>query len=275
MLAIVIYLALFSALISLDQCTKLMAVTEKTFTINKGILFNLFEHTPEHIKIIFLSTYSSFLLLTFIVTVSLLSKKEVFLKVALATLVSGICSNSLDKIWKGYTIDFISFSSYAFNIADIYILGATGCIAFYIIFNKENPFSKENARRFNLIEPRMQINYAMRLSLSVIATSLVLGTLSYTFLKTYLSPVIMDSHKVTGTFIYLFLSTSLLLFFAFFIFGLYLSGRTIGPLYGLNKYVEDLLEDNTRAFKIREKDHIRYIEKIAKNIKKLAIKRKD
>lgn len=273
MRALIKYFSLLSGLIVLDQSLKELFVRNGKYIVNKGMFLNIFEDMPSHIKIIFLGTYSSFLFLVFIILVTSLSKEAKKLKIFLSFLTAGICSNSIDKIIKGYTIDFIPFIDTSFNTADIYIFVGVIFINVILFFSKESFISKQDMRKFNLIEPKAQVKYARKVSFFVFASALILGTLSYTFLITYISPVILNSKSITSTFLALYILISLILVIMSFPFGLYLSSKVFGPLHGLHLYVEDLRVGKLRKFQTRKGDELQKVNTIASNIEKIINKK--
>lgn len=55
-----------------------------------------------------------------------------------------------------------------------------------------------------------------------------------------------------------------------FCFGLIVSHRSAGPIYALERYVDNLLDENAEGFKLREQDyHQENLQRIAKKIKEL------
>ncbi len=268
------FFSLLIGLITFDQVLKKVFVQKGQYIINKGMFLNMFESMPSHIKIIFLGTYSSFLFLIFVALITSLSKEAKYLKTFLSFFIAGICSNTIDKIVKGFTIDFIPAFSSSFNTADIYIFVGVIGINFVVFFGKQVIFSKQDMRKFNLIEPKAQIKYARKVSFFVFGSSLILGTLSYTFLITYISPVILNSKGITTTFLTLYILISVILILISFPFGLYLSSKVFGPLHGLHLYVEDLKCGKHRKFQIRKGDELNKVNLIARNIENIVGRKK-
>jgi len=96
-------------LISLDRITKLSFGNSK----NYGFLFGILKNN------IF------FCVLTIIILLFLIyfyiSKKDIYLKISLIFIISGVLSNLIDRLYLGYVIDFINLGFWpSFNLADIY-----------------------------------------------------------------------------------------------------------------------------------------------------------
>lgn len=76
--------------------------------------------------------------------------KNKFMIFSLSLIISGAIGNLIDRIFRGYVVDFISFSLYnyefaIFNIADIYI--TFGVILLIICIFKEGIYERSNSRK--------------------------------------------------------------------------------------------------------------------------------
>ena len=136
-------------LILLDQGTKLWALAslkpvhnmtlaegfmDLTFVENRGVAFGMFSGQRWFI-----------LLLTGIIAVGLIwfyvmmpKKKEYFpLRVSLVLVLSGAIGNIIDRMFRGYVVDFFEFTFFewpVFNVADIYVVVGVILLALMIIF---------------------------------------------------------------------------------------------------------------------------------------------
>ena len=136
-------------LILLDQGTKLWAmaslkpihnmtllegIMDLTFVENRGVAFGMFSGQRWFI-----------LLLTGIIAVGLIwfyktmpKKKEYFpLRVSLVLVLSGAIGNIIDRLFRGYVVDFFEFTFFewpVFNVADIYVVVGVILLALMIIF---------------------------------------------------------------------------------------------------------------------------------------------
>jgi signal peptidase II len=65
--------------------------------------------------------------------------KSTFLKIALLFVTGGAIGNLLDRIFRGYVVDFFQFhigtnASPIFNIADMFILVGSFLLVYYLVF---------------------------------------------------------------------------------------------------------------------------------------------
>ena len=136
-------------LILLDQGTKLWALTslkpihnmtlaegfmDLTFVENRGVAFGMFSGQRWFI-----------LLLTCVIAAGLIwfyvmmpKKKEYFpLRVSLVLVLSGAIGNIIDRLFRGYVVDFFEFTFFewpVFNVADIYVVVGVILLALMLIF---------------------------------------------------------------------------------------------------------------------------------------------
>ena len=114
------------------------------FTIvkNKGAAFSLFSNSTTFLTI--LSVFASLLLIIFILKSP---PRSYWNSLGLAYLLGGTIGNGIDRLFKGYVIDFfellpIDFA--IFNIADISINIAIICFLIAIFMNKSQSWIKNN-----------------------------------------------------------------------------------------------------------------------------------
>ena len=136
-------------LILLDQGTKFWALDslkpihnmtlvegfmDLTFVENRGVAFGMFSGQRWFI-----------LLLTGIIAAGLIwfykampKKKEYFpLRVSLVMVLSGAIGNIIDRLFRGYVVDFFEFTFFewpVFNVADIYVVVGVTLLALMILF---------------------------------------------------------------------------------------------------------------------------------------------
>ena len=136
-------------LILLDQGTKFWALAslkpihnmtlvegfmDLTFVENRGVAFGMFSGQRWFI-----------LLLTGIIAAGLIwfykampKKKEYFpLRVSRVMVLSGAVGNIIDRLFRGYVVDFFEFTFFewpVFNVADIYVVVGVTLLALMILF---------------------------------------------------------------------------------------------------------------------------------------------
>ena len=136
-------------LILLDQGTKLWALAslkpihnmtlvegfmDLTFVENRGVAFGMF--SGQRWFILLLTGIIAVGLIWFYVTMP--KKKEYFpLRVSLVLVLSGAIGNIIDRLFRGYVVDFFEFTFFewpVFNVADIYVVVGVILLALMIIF---------------------------------------------------------------------------------------------------------------------------------------------
>ena len=135
-------LVIVSIVITLDQISKYIISLNYDYILNKNILifsinyiqnygaaFNIFEGNRIFLSVI--SIFSSLILIYFIFFKERFSSTD---RYGLSLILAGSLGNGIDRIIKGYVIDFINLTLFnfpVFNFADIAI--NIGCII--LIFN--------------------------------------------------------------------------------------------------------------------------------------------
>ena len=136
-------------LILLDKGTKLWALAnlkpihnmtlvegfmDLTFVENRGVAFGMF--SGQRWFILLLTGIIAAGLIWFYVTMP--KKKEYFpLRVSLVLVLSGAVGNIIDRLFRGYVVDFFEFTFFewpVFNVADIYVVVGVILLALMIIF---------------------------------------------------------------------------------------------------------------------------------------------
>lgn len=127
-----------------------------TYVQNHGITFGLLSDLPKTASIIILSMTSIsalLILLYFFNNMNTLIQEKVvpYGQIALSLIFGGACGNIIDRLMRGFVVDFLDFGIdihrwYIFNIADAFIV--VGCIALSIlmfIFEVKNVKKKDPA----------------------------------------------------------------------------------------------------------------------------------
>ena len=136
-------------IISIDQYTKHLAVENLkgmppkyvidnifllTYTENTGIAFGLFKNSKYFI--IGLTIIISAALIYFLLKNPSIDK---YLKISLSIIVGGAVSNLIDRLLRGYVIDFLDFRIWpVFNVSDVFVVTGTFILTYYILFRHED-----------------------------------------------------------------------------------------------------------------------------------------
>ena len=105
-----------------------------TFVENRGVAFGMF--SGQRWFILLLTGIIAVGLIWFYVTMP--KKKEYFpLRVSLVMVLSGDIGNIIDRLFRGYVVDFFEFTFFewpVFNVADIYVVVGVILLALMIVF---------------------------------------------------------------------------------------------------------------------------------------------
>ncbi|MFO7865333.1 MAG: signal peptidase II [Candidatus Aminicenantes bacterium] len=151
-----LYLTLIGGLILLDQITKSLIAQNiphggirtiipgffnLTHVHNRGAVFGIFNRSdgsPVHLIL----TLASLAALAVVVAVFIrVPAEQTGLKITLSLVLAGAFGNLLDRISRGYVIDFLDFSVKGyhwpnFNVADSCITIGAGLLIYFVFFKK-------------------------------------------------------------------------------------------------------------------------------------------
>ena len=141
---IYIYLIVVLLLVALDQITKLLVVNsfnvnDKLILIDYFLKFYYIRNTGISFGILsnhtFIIICLTILIIIYMIYESIKNKNNKLLLVSSSLIISGAFGNLIDRLFRGYVVDFISFTLFKremaiFNLADMFI---TFGIILYII----------------------------------------------------------------------------------------------------------------------------------------------
>lgn len=256
--------------IFVDQITKYLAGDFFLIVKNQGLLLNSFEDLPTKIKVIALASTAGVIFFFYLTFIYLLGPKLTPPRFALSLVMGGILSNTLDKIIFGYTIDFIPLGSWAFNVADLFTTGASLYLIFYILKNHESIWTADDNRRSLFVNPRAQVMFGLKYSIVALCTSFLLGLLAYTFIKTYIFPVVLtSSQNILPMFLVLHLSMTILFSSVVFVIGIVVSHRFVGPIIALERFVDNLSQGKDVDLSLRQGDYFKQLEELSRKISEI------
>lgn len=137
------YLALVR-LKPIENCTVIPGVLDFTFVENRGAAFGIL-----HGQRWFFVVLTVAVAIGIVIAVFKMPKNRQYhmVRFSLAFILSGAVGNLIDRLVRGYVVDFleITFISWpVFNIADIYVVFGTFLLAFLILFVlKDEPKEKD------------------------------------------------------------------------------------------------------------------------------------
>lgn len=242
---------------------------------NHGAMLGLFSDLPAVLRVVSLSTGGAFLLCIYVIIQYLLPLKSMLLRTGLSILIGGILGNVADRIIWGYVVDFLvidfgSFSSPAFNIADAvqwigYIMIVTA-----IIKEGELLWPENNTRRKYWVNASFQIKYCFVLMGIGVALALISLVFSYTYIRVSISDLTAGNEYLVNKFIGPFVITYLFIVLGFssilFTLGKIISHRIAGPLYAFERFLDETLKGQHVELKLRAGDEFRHLEELSLKI---------
>jgi lipoprotein signal peptidase len=269
-------IALLVALVTFDLLTKKVVTTFllQDVKYNYGTFLGHFAASSAFYRVVTLATVGAFLNFIYLVLIYILPMHLIRFRLFITTFLAGIQGNVIDRMIDGKTIDFIPFSlfgfSSAYNFADIILtIGALGVI-YIILFKDHEIWYPGNSRSRFLVMPKEQYRISLYFTLSATFICLILGTFIATFLHNHIPKYILETNN-SGINFYVFLVLiSVLYITSNFLFGLFISHKTFGPIYAFKQYYKGKLgeaDENAKTeFRLRAGDNLKVLEDIARNI---------
>ena len=260
-------LNVLAIVIMVDQISKNFALDANIFVSNQGMMFGSFSDTSAVVRISLISSGSIIFFMVYYGMMYFLSEGLAPLKFGISCLFGGALSNAIDKLYLNFVVDFIpiTLGDYIFfaNVSDIIQLTGVGVILYYIFFCQDEIWFPNDKRGTILISPERQLIFALKFFFVSIGSLLMISLFSYT----YMDIEFVDfSKNKKDEYIYLALMLSLIFGLLIFVFGIFLSHHFYGPIYKLNKYINNNEWDND--FILREKDQFKELEILIAKLKK-------
>ena len=290
-----VVLAPLFLVLAIDQITKMwvMEFTSsgpkwfKFFGIimhqNHGAILGMFSDLPPLLRVVSLTTSGAFLVFVYAIIQFFLPENVTKLRVGLSVLLGGILGNVTDRIVYGSVIDFIvirynnNFSP-AFNMADALQWIGYGLIFYMIIFKGHLIWHENNKRNRIWVDLKYQIKYSTVLASVSLWFSFIFGVYTYTFMKVMMDDFTInntiDSSRYLTSFLVILFILSIAFSVTLFLIGRHLSHRSVGPLYGFERYIKDIKEGKNYKFKLRTQDEFKQLEGLANEYKILIDKLK-
>lgn len=150
------YPIIILALLSIDQLTKALVARsipfqssqsvipgflDLTHIRNRGAIFGFFSHSESRILFIFLTLVSLVALGLVLYYFFKTPSSQRFMKISLSVILAGALGNLIDRVFRGYVIDFLDFyiKSWhwpSFNVADACITTGAFLLIFILVFKR-------------------------------------------------------------------------------------------------------------------------------------------
>lgn len=255
------------AVILIDQMTKNYAIDTHILVSNQGMMFGSFSDTSAVVRVSLIASGSIIFFMIYYGLIYFLSESLGPLKFGISFLFGGALSNAIDKVYLNFVVDFIpiSLGNYLFhaNVADIIQLVGVVVILYYMFFCQDEIWFPDDKRGVILISPTSQLLFAFKFFVVCMSALLMISLFSYTYMEVEFDS--FSGHK-RSEFVSLALMLSSIFSLLIFIFGVFLSHHFYGPIYKLNKYIENNEWDQN--FILREKDQFKELEILIKKLRK-------
>ena len=227
---------------------------------NNGLFFGYSSDLPLLVKTVTLTTFGAMILGSYIALVIVAPMKSFLLRLGLSVLVGGILGNVTDRLLHSVVIDFIAFKFYhlnspVMNVADIAQWIGYACIIFGLHQDSKYYWPTVDLRNKFFINPRFQIRTGIIMGLGSFVTGFILLVFGYSFFRDNFAPVNIKFFLFCGSVLIFFLST------VQFCFGVVLSHRVAGPLYAIDRHLNNTYQGKKLDFfKLRENDEFKELE---------------
>lgn len=268
----IVYSLIFIAGIFFDQLSKNLSEQLLTVSYNSGVIFGAFANISPFIRISLVSSFFGIIFSVYLLSMYLISKKNIGFKLGLTLMVSGIGGNVYSKVVYGKTIDFVTIKTFnlsiIFNLADLLQwIGFLTCL-FFLVIKREVFWQGEERRGGLIIDFREQIAYSTKLCIVSFCSSLVLGIFSFSFMRTIFAGLEIES--LSGS-IYAYILTYILISIFFTIIvgvaGMFLSKAFVGPIIAFERFVNLKIEGKKSPLKLRKSDRFKILEKLADKLR--------
>lgn len=145
---LIICIVSIAGLVVADQCVKLYFISlhsffdfpvigdyvRFTYTENRGAAFGIFQNSR-----VFLIGITSVLVLCCLYFIVFRKLSSVIANISLALIVAGGIGNLIDRVFRGYVVDFIYFKFIhfaVFNMADSYVFIGAVMMCLYVLFRE-------------------------------------------------------------------------------------------------------------------------------------------
>jgi len=279
---LLVVLAPFTLAIVIDHATKWFAFrivnpvvfpnAEFFFFANEGFALGSLSSLSKIYTVVLPSSLGGLLVFMLLVLQYFLPIYSPVMRFGASLLVGSMCSNVLDRIVRGYVVDFIvlkvgSWHTGVFNVADALQWVGLGIGLCAYIANGRLLYPVDQRRGRKWIDPQFQLQYCLKLLTIGICFGLISGALSYTYINILIPQIqglpVAAAQDLTVTFIGLFAATSASFLVILFITGVHLSHRIVGPVHAFENFLNDFLSGKRREFRLRQNDELKQLETIA------------
>lgn len=242
-----------------------MSFIQFDLVYNRGIMMGWLSHLPDHVKTTILATLGAVILSFYILVLAIAPIHSKCLRMGLSLLTAGIIGNVTDRLTGSAVVDFFSFHAGNrmtpfYNLADIFQWAGYAFIAYGIYQDSVHWWPTQDFRNKILIKPGLQLRSALLIGMMNFMVGFIFLVFGFSFFKDDTNRSFITYYFISGFILLLFLTLTGL------ITGMILSHRVAGPIYALEKYLNDTLNGTKRDFKLRKNDEFKELEEICTKI---------
>lgn len=233
--------------------------------LNHGIMMGWLSHLPDHVKTTILSTIGAVIFCLYILILAVAPIHSKWLRTGLSLLAGGIIGNVTDRLIGYAVVDFVSVAigntnSPFYNLADIFQWFGYAFIVFGIYQDSVHWWPTQDFRNKTLIKPSLQFRFGFLLAMMNFMVGFIFMVFAFAFFKED-----SNSSFISYYFIFGFVVLMVLTLIGF-LTGILLSHRVAGPIYALEKYLNETLDGTKRPFKLRVNDEFKELETVCTKI---------
>ena len=211
-----------------------------------------------------------FLLLLFVLNL-ILVQRLMGLRIGVTLFVAGMMGESLDIMFRGGVLDWMTFFKMYFNLSDVLIFVGVIMTLFFAVKDRSLIIQKHNLRRKMFIE-KEQYTFCYQVLFPYFLFAFAYCIFSVSFIKIVINRFVEISPVLQSNIITIFLLLFFILSMCFLLivlgFTIYLSNKIYGPVYAFKKYIKEVLlcDGEDRPFKVRKGDHFMDLPDLAQQI---------
>ncbi len=263
---------LLLALLGLDALSKSLAFASGQYWANPGVMLGHLSDLPRHLLLLGLSSLCGFLFVVYVALMLFLHPRVYGMKLGIVFILAGIMGNVVDKLWRGWTLDWITFpwvsgERVAFNLADAYLWVGTLVVAWWLLKRESSLWYPGEQRRRVWHAPREQLGFILRFCSVVLAVEVLLGLVCVAFVRHLLTGLAPGPQlDLLRQFVALYLSLALLFLALCSVIALWFSHRLFGPLVAFENYLVEQRTGGRQELRLREGDMLKRLETIARRL---------
>lgn len=225
------------------------------YQLNSGVFLGSLSELTPFTKNIVLITVTILLVSAYLIVIFLVPIRSWVFQVAASILVGGIMSNTIDRFFTNYVIDFIkieySQQILIFNLADFFQIIAYLMMAVVIFILPQFNQPQSYERKQFIVDKTFQTKFSLIYSIITFLASSIILLFAYVFFRENQKTITMLYFLTFG------FALSILLASCTFILFMYKTHSIAGPVFAIKKQLKDTLKGNLSIIKLRQDDEFK------------------